>query len=106
MKTDTTYSEVIKYYKEFSDSINADLKFPKRSDIASGGARKNISIEIEKKFNDYTFTTKQTFAYLFSDPENLAIITGLKCMIKKKRKKTFTYLFGIKDFLKKYLSQM
>lgn len=98
-------SDVLNVFKEFSKRIDAQLNYPAKSDIDSGGAIKYLTIGIVKKLDAGKIEINQTFSYLFSQPEELNVQTGLTFVVKKTVRSDFYLRFWQRELIDRIFSK-
>jgi hypothetical protein len=98
-------TEILKNYKDFSRKINANMKDASKSSIDSGGALKYLIIDIERKFDNSKIVINQTFSFLFSQPEELTIQTGLTMTIEKSVRSDFYLHFWQRGLIERIFSK-
>jgi hypothetical protein len=83
MVKEIEYKEVVDGFNAFSVITGGKIIIPCKSDISSGGAVQDLTIELIVEENDAKVIVKQTYSCLFSEPEKLSVQTGLSIVLEK-----------------------
>ncbi|WP_461641627.1 hypothetical protein [Labilibaculum euxinus] len=97
-------SETVAVFENFSEKINGKLNTQKKSEIDSGGTLKYLTISIEKEIENSKIKINQTFSYLFSQPEEINVQTGLSLTIEKPVRANFYLHFWQRELFDKIFS--
>ena len=98
-------SEVKDTFDTFSKRIDARFKMPNKSENSSGGSLKYLTIMVEKVVDNFKIEINQTFSFLFSQPEELNIQTGLSLTIEKSVRSDFYLHFWHRELIDRIFSR-
>lgn len=76
-------SDIVNTFKDFSEMIDGRLNVQVISDITTGGSMKHLIVDVEKKIDTSKINITQSFSFLFSQPEDLNVQTGIILTIEK-----------------------